>query len=193
MSTTALFVELLVIGFESLLWVFLLTVVVYGKDVVFLIRDAFLAANLFVTAVIISLSYLLGIVFDEISDFLTEKWASKIRSSVHEKNLPEMWDIQAYIFSHSLHASEKLDYMRSRIRILRASIFNVALIFVFGLVLIHTRPELIPNGLKSTLDWSIVIFGIVCVSGVAFTYWRITRAYWLRAISIYKSLSIDEE
>jgi hypothetical protein len=186
MSTTALFVELLVIGLETLIWLALLVSSLFGLDWVSHMGTAFEKAGVFATVAMVSLAYLVGIIVDEICDSLIEPWATRIRSSVQEEDQPEMWDMQAYVFTHSEEATAQLGYMRSRLRILRSSIFNIALIGVFALIFLWTRAP-VARSLKPSLTWFISIAGLVTVGLTLFVYWRITLSYWLRARSIYRS------
>jgi hypothetical protein len=139
MSTTTVFVELLIIGLQALAWLTLLVGSTFGLGWVSYIASAFEAASVFTTIATIGVAYVVGIVVDEICDSLIEPWARCIRSSVREEGEPPMWDMQACVFAHSEVATSQLEYMRSRLRILRASIFNAFLNAVFALVFLWIR------------------------------------------------------
>lgn len=188
MSTTALFVELLVIGLEALAWIALLIGIFFGLDWITSLGVAFEKASVFTTVVVIGVAYLMGIIVDEICDALISPWANRIRSSVREKGHPEMWDMQSYVFTHSKEATEQLGYVRSRIRITRSSIFNLGLIGILAIVFVSKQVS-IAGDAKSNLIWFVFITGIGVVSMTTFVYWRTELSYWLRTRSVYKSLT----
>jgi hypothetical protein len=126
MNTTALFVELLVIGLGALTWLAFLICSLFGVDWMLQIEMAFEKASVFTAVFALGIAYLAGIIIDEVCDSLIEPWAVRIRSSVRKENMPEMWDVQAYVFSQSKEEITHLSYMRSRLRIIRSSIFNMA-------------------------------------------------------------------
>jgi len=192
MSTTTVFVELLIIGLESLVWLALLISSLFGLDWVPTIVSTFEKADVFATIAVIGLAYIVGIVVDEICDSLIEPWAKRIRDSVQNDTKLKMWDIQAYVFSHSEVATSQLGYMRSRLRILRSSIFNIILVVVFALVFLWTRAAVAVD-LKAGLTWFISAAGLLSVGCALFVYRRVALSYWLRALGIYKSLKREEK
>jgi hypothetical protein len=119
-STTNVFVELLIIGLESLTWLALLVGSLFGLKWVSTIASIFEKADVLATLAFIGIAYVLGIVVDEICDWLVEPWATRIRDSVRSDIQSGMWRMQAYVFSHSETATSQLGYMRTRLRILRA-------------------------------------------------------------------------
>ena len=67
METTALVAELLVIGFQSLVWIGLLLTALFGLDPLVLLGLAFEKAHVFTTATLIGLAYLVGIIIEQLS------------------------------------------------------------------------------------------------------------------------------
>jgi len=191
-STTTVFVELLIIGLESVAWLSLLISSLFGLDWLTTIAGIFEKADVFATIAVIGLAYVVGIVVDEICDSLIEPWAKRIRESVQSDTKLKMWDVQAYVFSHSEVATSQLGYMRSRLRILRSSIFNIPLIIVFALLFLWTRAAVTAD-LKAGITWFISVVGLLLVGCALFVYRRITLSYWLRTLSIYKSLKRKEK
>jgi hypothetical protein len=106
---------------------------------------------------------------------------------VREKGHPEMWDMQSYVFTHSKEATEQLAYVRSRIRIMRSSIFNLGLIGVFAIVFVSKQAS-IANDARLNLIWFIGLTSVAVVGMTMFVYWRTELSYWLRTRSVYKSL-----
>ncbi len=187
MSTTALFVELLIVGLESLVWISLFLCAFFGVDWLLGLINIFEKADLFITTVLVGFAYLIGILLDELFDSLTGWWSNRIKSSIHEKGLPKMWDMQAYIFSHSKEAIEQLGYIRTRVRIMRSSIFNFALIGISAVLFVNNQIASV-NHPVGRINWVVGIVGLLLVGITAFIYWRLEQAYWFRVMGIYKSL-----
>lgn len=192
MSTTTVFVEILVIGLEALVWIALLASSMFGLDWLSNLAGAFKNAETSTTLALIGVAYFIGILMDEVCDALLEPWSAYIRKSVRKEGQPEMWDIQAYIFAHSESATEKLEYVRSRVRVCRSSIFNVVLATVFALTLCWTQSSVMCS-LPCLGRLNIAFVGIILTAGAAFVFWRLERAYWLRAQLVYKHLRANEK
>ena len=139
MSTTALFAELLVVGFEALVWISLFLSAFFGIGWLLDLISIFEKAGLFAAIVMVGFAYLVGIIFDEIFDALTAGWSRRIKASIHEKNLPEMWDMQAHIIGNSKEATEQLGYIRTRVRIMRSSIYNFGLIGIGAILFVNNQ------------------------------------------------------
>jgi hypothetical protein len=183
-------VELIVIGLEGLAWITLLLCSLFGLNWLMTLVAACEKAEALSTVVIGSLAYFVGIVVDEVCDFVLGPWSSRIRESLREKGQPEMWAIQAYVFCHSEVATEQLAYMRSRIRICRSSIFNAALTTLLGLVFLWKQSPIMGRSMTG-LVLAGLLAGTLTAGVTAFVFWRIERAYWLRMREIYKSLTAE--
>jgi len=187
MSTTALFVELLIVGLESLVWISLFLSAFFGIDWLLGLINVFEKAGLFITIVLVGFAYLTGILLDELFDSVTGWWSNRIKFSIHEKGLPKMWDMQAYIFGKSKEATEQLGYIRTRVRIMRSSIFNFGLIGIGALLFVNNQISS-ANYPVSRINWVVGIIGLLLVGITSFIYWRLEKAYWFRVMGIYKSL-----
>lgn len=194
MSTTTLFVELLIVGLEACTWLTLLIGALFGFDWLLAFVSAFEKAEAFTTAVLLCFAYLVGIVVEEVSDWLIKPWASRIRIRALKQKTgqPESYDMQAYVYSHSSEATKQLDYMRSRRRILRASIFNIAMISVFALITTWTRAS-ISNDLRTGFTWFICLAGLMAVGLTAFAYRRVHVDYLSAVQQTYQSLVKENE
>lgn len=124
MSTTELYFEYVVIGFETLLWILLLFFSIIGEDMFELIK--FGISNLLTSAIIICACYILGLITDRVADKIFEKRKNKIKNEFNTKAQTSLiiWE------KHSEFAYAK--FTLSRIRILRSSILNCIIIGIFG-------------------------------------------------------------
>lgn len=187
MSTSALFVELLIIGFEALTWIGLLISSLLGPSWTVQVEAAFDKASILSTAVIFGIAYVMGIIVDEVSEAVTETWTTRVLSPLRETDSPELWDMQTYVFAHAKEGIPQLAYMRSRVRILRASIINMPIICTSALIFIWTRLAA-TNTWRANLTIATCLVGLMLTGLVLYTYRRLTVAYWLGTQKIYRHL-----
>ncbi|HVF86841.1 MAG TPA: hypothetical protein VM866_04595 [Pyrinomonadaceae bacterium] len=165
MSTTNLFVELIVIGVGALAWVVLLVLSVAGWQWV-PIEKVFSTGAL---VPLLSIVYVLGIVSDRIADSVFESlWNDKLR----RKRFPDVDDYHAarrHILTRSERLSDLLEYGRSRLRICRGWTLNSMLIATSLNVFLWTR---LPD---SSLTPSLSLFGTIAFLTFAAASWYTWR------------------
>ncbi len=199
MATTTLLVELLIIGLQTLIWVSLFVFSVFGWSWLshIYIQKVFEHIGVFFTIILIALAYVLGIMFDEIYARCT-RWLEKHAWNVvcfKEPHSPTIalpvnrHDAQSYIFVHFPEATTlaELGAMRTRVRILRSSVFNVFLIAVSALVFLWLKNR-VGVCLKSRLTWFIGIAGVLLISLTAFVFYSLWKSYWRRVRELYLEL-----
>ena len=126
MSTTNLFVELLVVGVGAFAWVLLFILGFADKD----LEVVYKLVNVAWFVPLVSLVYVLGIVVDRIADGIFEKfWGNDIRNRVFaDKN--SYYRARSAIFSSSEAIAELLEYNRSRLRICRGWALNSVMLII---------------------------------------------------------------
>lgn len=126
MQTTKLYVEYIVIGMESLVWIVLLVLMCLGKSS--LVFFDYCIQNLLTSIFMIGACYVLGLLTDRVADRLTDKKKRRIKNR---------YPIKA---STSILVWEKVKqdtfaaFTLSRIRILRSTMVNFAVIGVAGML-----------------------------------------------------------
>lgn len=161
MSTTSLFVELVVIGVGALAWVVLLVLSVFGWNWVPTER-VFSSVAL---VPLLSLIYVFGIVTDRIADALFENWWTE---DIRKKSFPDVEDYymaQRLILTRSERFSKLLEYGRSRLRICRGWALNSMLIAIALNIFIWSRLG------NSSLTFSLSLFGTVTCLLFAIASW----------------------
>ena len=139
MATTAVFAEILIIGLEVEAWMFLAAVALFGTDWL----DAADSTNFagLLVIVVLSLAYVLGILVDRLADTFIDWVEDRDRGKSIKKRLMKHPEFEtpadvAPMRMMVMHESEGmtrfLDYQRSRWRITRATIVNLALLGVAG-------------------------------------------------------------
>lgn len=129
METTALYVEYIVIGMETLSWIVMSIFIIVGDSFKEIIK--YCITNILPSIIVIIVCYILGLVTDRIADKLFEK---------RRKNIKDNFEIQAQTslaiwedFTNSSYANFTL----SRIRILRSTTINSIIIGIIGFCLAH--------------------------------------------------------
>jgi hypothetical protein len=133
-ATTAVFAEILIIGLQVEAWLALALFSVFGTEWVDVT-----AANEFAglaTILVLALAYVLGIVVDRLADTLFDAFERNERGKRVKQRLSKNANLSkpasvATMRMRVMHESEGmirfLDYQRSRWRILRATVLNLAL------------------------------------------------------------------
>jgi hypothetical protein len=122
MNTTSIFVELVVIGLHTAIWVGLIILTFTGHQN--LDPEKLFTLNLALP--ILAITYILGILIDRASDMVLAAQDDRLRSQNDFRGLPSFLSMRFYILSKSSDVYEQLEYTRSRLRIARASILNFA-------------------------------------------------------------------
>lgn len=127
METTALYVEYIVIGMETLSWIVMSIFIIIGDSFKQIIK--YCIANILPSITVVIVCYVLGLVTDRIADKIFEK---------RRKNIKNNFEFQAQTsiaiwedFSNSSYANFTL----SRIRILRSTTINSLIIGFIGFFL----------------------------------------------------------
>jgi predicted NUDIX family NTP pyrophosphohydrolase len=121
MSTTSLFVEILIIGLEALVWLGILLSTIWDPAACLDMLKAYGNYSALFTTLLLALAYVLGIIIDRLADsfYRMFRYASKVPlpAPVGEMRLRIMHDSEGM--------AKFLDYQRSRLRIARATVFNL--------------------------------------------------------------------
>ena len=124
MSTTNLFVELLIVGIGAFFWILLIVLGVMNVT----IESTSILFEMKYFIPLVSIIYVLGIVIDRVADSaFDELWGNKIRASIFpDRN--DYYRARSLIFSSSESISDLLEYNRSRLRICRGWTLNSVMI-----------------------------------------------------------------
>ena len=168
MKTTSLFVEIMIVGCETLMWVVLLLMCVFDFSHQ---RAEEILGNRLIWVPAFAFCYVLGIVMDSrIHEVFFRSRQKAIRADVirkGEKNseltddeCKERWkEIRkaALVMPASAGGISSLDYIRHRIRIMRGSVGNIPLIASLGsLLLIKSECHLAYTGV------ALLTGGLLC-------------------------------
>jgi len=164
MSTTDLFVELIVVGLGAFSWLALLLLAVLGVDMALL--RAILAEPAAALPALV-LIYLLGIVTDRAADRLFNlQWGEKKQRSLYPGGTEQFHQDKTLVLGQSDRFAQMYEYSRSRQRICRGWALNGALLLVAAFLLLFTRFSQLPN--LSLLACTIAVL----LPGLVYGCWR---------------------
>lgn len=178
MNTTALFVELIVIGTGAAIWLILLLVSIFGYTWVSWKETTALVALI----PVLSLIYVLGIVVDYLVFLLYSKWDKRLRRYKFPNN-EEYESARIYVYTYATgNIINRLEYDRSRIRIVRAWSINFCFLAINTLIFVWVQLSLMRLNLRLGISiFSVLAFGI----GIASTLyvWRTLSLGYYNQIS----------
>ncbi len=169
MNTTTLLVDILIIGIQVLVWksVFLFSFLFSVKDLISLSEKT---PTVFIL-IIITISYTLGIVFDYIIANFFSKFKSKEEKEIHRTGIT----INILNFDKEIH--KFLDSQYARLRIARATVFNLPLITISICTYILSNNKQIDTKVCTALFFVLLIGFILTI----FSYygWKSrNKVYW---------------
>lgn len=163
MSTTELFVELLIIGIGAAIWVVLLIFSAFGYSW-FALEDWLSIAALIPSLAII---YVLGIVIDRLCDRLFEPiWQTPIYQQYYDSRRA-YFDDRRILYFYGKNLANLLEYGRSRLRICRGWSLNSVLIAISLNIFVWSQTFQTATRVKVT------IFGTSAFLLFAFANWYV--------------------
>lgn len=179
MSTTLLFAELIIIGVEAILWIFLLMLTIFGLDWLKVIGNTSISDwQTVIVIVALSIVYVIGIIVDRIADLLFAGWDKKLRDKIIPNPFMGIAVMRFELGKDNEYLNRQFEYTRSRMRISRSSVVNFALSILFGLILLLTRFGSITPSEKTKYILAIVIFGVILLTSALYTWQKLTKTYF---------------
>ncbi len=190
MSTTSLFIEILIIGYMGLAWLVMIPAILFGIPDMQSVLDVIDKAEILITITLTSFAYFLGILIDRIADSVLDKWDEIIRNKTRCSDEPSILSMQASLFVKAPESVNRFSYQQSRLRIVRAAVLNVGLFFITSLVFVFTR---VSGGNDKVVALASLLFIAAIWAATFFAYNRITWSYWRRTRREYLSLDTPTE
>lgn len=168
MTTTHLFVELLVIGFGALAWILILIAALFGYDI-----GKFQAQILSLGAVFptLGLAYVLGILTDRVADWIVDRVDIGHRRKVYEevgKSQQDYFQDRRTLVVDGPELWKFFEYGRSRLRICRGWFLN-SLLLTASTALLLVRNH-------GSLSWTQWQYG-ACFTGLVGFSWLCWRSW----------------
>jgi hypothetical protein len=187
MGTTSLIVEIVIIGFQVLLWIFFIVASGWGYNWIKL--SALKEWSAAVGVALIAVSYTLGLIFDSLVGALFAPWQYKTvkeeRAFFSERGqgLPvSPAEMVAYIMATNKDAAEFLQRLFNQSRLLRATSANLLLIGISGFVFVVKRVA---------FSWSLLLgmlIGSASIAAMAIVTWiKTLRGYYYYLNESYRT------
>ena len=175
METTSLYVELIIIGLETSMW--LASSFLWVTD----ICNAYIVAKMLdklpASILLLGLMYVIGIIIDRFADMIFKKKENIIRK---ESGLKSKSSIVIWTKSKQ---EEYFKFTRSKVRILRASIINIPLFTVSAILCIIKYMD-------ATKNYQLILFAVIC--GIFFS-WFSYKGYKEALTNYYNKAKILED
>ncbi|MBL8090749.1 MAG: hypothetical protein JNJ43_10495 [Anaerolineales bacterium] len=164
MNTTLLFVELLIIGLEGWIWIFLFTSPLFPiknyPNMLLIFKDW----ELVIIAIFLALTYVLGVIIDRIADWRVRPLEKKHRADIITDNTTPISVMRFSLGTQNDFLNQQLDYTRSRLRIMRASILNIIAITIALCFYLWKTYSF------ASTNYMMLTFGIVILAGTIVVY-----------------------
>jgi hypothetical protein len=141
MSTTALFIELLITGIQAAIWLILFILCLLGFD--WINPERLKGFELLLAVILLPIVYPIGVFIDNLADSLFRPWEMKIREAYNLKKTQTALTLLMQTKDQSL--ASHFTYIRSRIRISRSSAFNFALMTIASMAFTVVRLRGVPR------------------------------------------------
>jgi hypothetical protein len=179
MSTTAIFAELLVIGIQGVIWIALLLAGVFQIQIP---PDGYIVSrewSALATAVALATAYSVGVIIDRLADSAFSIFDREIRrKTLTDQGKGFVSKARMDVLNHGGEMSEFLEYVRSRLRIARATAANSAAGTVALCVFLH----------RSAHQPTCVVFGVAMMGALASA---LTFYAWIRISVTYYNRLLD--
>ena len=157
MTTTHLFVELLVIGFGTLAWVVILAAAIFGYDDLSALKEPLLSLGALFPS--LSLAYVFGILTDRVADWLfDELWGNHHLTDVYGiDNKNQFFEHRRELVVEGPELWQFIEYGRSRLRICRGWALNSAVLLVVVLMYAITTQSLTFWQAEGTVSFLLLV------------------------------------
>lgn len=183
MSTTAIFVELLIGGIQASLWVMLFVMSLTGCDWILKIAPYLEKWSTLVMVVVFAFWYTLGILIDIIAHAIFRlinpaDILKRIRWIDHEAQ----YVADETALNKEEKSSERVSYVRSRVRIVRTTAINLFLIIIASVIFIFSQCSIIGCPISPVYLAFMVIGGgiiLILITLIALGTVELTHEYRL--------------
>jgi hypothetical protein len=190
MSTTALIVEMLVVGLQFGIWLLMIVMLVSGLNFTELAQklkdvEKFAAPLAFVG---VGVLYTLGVVFDTLTALIEDLVEDKLFASAEQ--IPNRRELRQRLRLKDIELTQALDSDQYRLRLVRSTAFNFIPIAVIGSILVLTTSEL---RLYEHIVYVVLLLGLAVTA--AYGWYRRRESYHRDRVEFYKALkkTLDAE
>lgn len=174
MNTTLLFVEIFISGMQGLVWASLLALNLSGYQWLANVKLQELGGWSFLaSALIFSFGYSLGIVIDRTANAVYSNWDKKLGAYYFPSKDSELKAVRFQVENQNINKA--LEYIRTRLRIARASSINFLLIMIFSIGLI-SKLDFLSSAEKANYSGIAAVIGLLFVISFVASWYSLTGA-----------------
>lgn len=183
MGTTAIFAEILIIGLEALAWVLLAVAAIVGPGTIDL---GFVAENEGLTLlIVVAAAYVLGVMFDRTADSMlrgVDKRVDRKWKRYRVRPEDDVNTMRLFLMPPDLGVAPFLEYQRSRVRVARGTVFNLAVLILAANAYVVLNRSMFDRG---SLAIALVVGNVIALAtliGSYEVYRRIAKA-WIKMLN----------
>ena len=180
MGTTSLYVELVIIGLEAMMWIIAFSI--YLTDIKYISLIEKLLEKLPVSIFILGVLYILGLIIDRVADGLFDKVENKLRAS------SGLVAASSILIWKESGQEEYFKFTRSKVRILRASSINMPLFMISMALNVFQY-----YGWRTSLFAFFIILGGILSGATLWGYVLTVRNYYNKATVLEIELNRRED
>jgi hypothetical protein len=174
LGTTAIVAEILIVGLQAAAWISLVLMSVFGTRWV---HAAVQDSGTLVAVLVIAAAYVLGVIVDRLSD--TAVRAVQGRGEKDSKP-GTVGKKRLYVMAYGGEMGEFLEYQRSRLRIARATVFNMVFALPAAALFAMVRGNALTDPGRVRLLAAGVVFGVIAFVASLFAFLQVDRAFMKR-------------
>ena len=187
MSTTALFVDLLIIGIQVATWLILLIFTVFGYN--WFSLDYIKERETVIAVVLLPMFYPVGIFIDNLADYILNSWREKIWEKYDSSKKQTVSRLLTTLKDDRL--SDYFDYVRIRIRISRSSALNFTLITILSVIFTLTRLGTVLGDSKWTVVAFELVIGAFFIGLAIYSWFSITDTFYRKLKQGWEMMPTD--
>lgn len=179
MGTTVFFAEIFIIGLQATVWAAVFAAALFGTRLSDL--AAFQGWEMAMTLVFLALAHTLGLLVDRLADALFSPLDHRMRPAIIPEKEAPVWRMRLYLISRDDGLTKFVEFSRTRIRIVRATVFNL-LMLLAGVVALWLA------GRSSLSAGGMLLFLAAGAAGIGLSFYawrRMTKAYYKRMLQAY--------
>jgi hypothetical protein len=178
---TSIIFELVLIGFQALIWVFLLVLAIFGYE--WLHLDGIKEWNAELSVALVGVAYMFGLIFDKAVSALPYSWIVGGSAVNKVGDLPSPLTMRMEILAKNPEVFEALEKRINQHRLVRSTVFNLALISLSGLIFFVAR-----IGFNVRLFIVFLILSVIFLSLALFTGRRSAETLYFELFHAYKAI-----
>jgi hypothetical protein len=179
---TYIIFELVLVGFQVLIWVSLLVLAVFGYD--WLHLDGLKEWSAELSVALVGVAYMFGLIFDKAVGALPYSWIFGGGALRTVGDMPSPLTMRMEILTKKPEVFETLEKRLNQHRLVRSTVFNLALISLSGLIFFLSR-----IGFNLRLFIVFLILSVLFLVLALFTGHRSAETLYFEILHVYQTIN----